>query len=285
MVGGVRDPHLAQYRKRSLCFDAQDIYVWRKDVVRGAKIEESIVSGPNPAGGAYVPSLDDRVMEVRQFVMGRKTLGAIAGEFGLYGYEKERPESSESENAIRAMRGSIKVEPTKDKLFIVLSFLSEDPIMARDVAGKLGDLFIEETLKDRERGVEAAEEFLEQELKRAKSDLEAKEKVISEFKQQHLGELPQQIDANLHKLDRLQDDMKSQSDLAQTLSSRLIQLDKAIRDYEETGEASDVPGISGTTKKTRIQGLLGLRTSSDEWLSFRRCTKTLIRISFKSKKS
>ncbi len=217
----------------------------------GAKIEESIVSGPNPAGGTYVPSLDDRVMEVRQFVMGRKTLGAIAGEFGLFGYEKERPESSESENAIRAMRGSIKVEPTKDKLFIVLSFLSEDPIIARDVAGKLGDRFIEETLKDRERGVEAAEEFLDQELKRAKSDLEVKEKVISEFKQQHLGELPQQIDANLHKLDRLQDDMKSQSDLAQTLSSRLIQLDKAIRDYEETGEASDVPGVSGSTKRNK----------------------------------
>ncbi|MFZ1504066.1 MAG: hypothetical protein WAS50_12995, partial [Nitrospira sp.] len=84
----------------------------------GAKIEESIVSGPNPAGGGYAPTLEDRVMEVRQFVMGRKTLGQIAGEFGLFGYEKEHPEAAESENAIRAMRGSIKVEPTKDKLFI-----------------------------------------------------------------------------------------------------------------------------------------------------------------------
>ncbi len=215
----------------------------------GAKIEESIVSGPNPAGMGYAPTLDDRVMEVRQFVMGRKTLGQIAGEFGLFGYEKERPDSAESENAVRAMRGSIKVEPTKDKLFITLSFSNEDPIIARDVTSRLSDLFIEETLKDRERGVEAAEDFLGLEMKHAKSELEAKEKIISEFKQLHLGELPQQIDANLRKLDRLQEDMRSQSEQSQSLASRLVQIDKSIKDYEETGEIGSDSSLGGTSKR------------------------------------
>ena len=215
----------------------------------GAKIEESIVSGPSP-GGAYAPTLEDRVMEVRQFVMGRKTLGQIAGEFGLFGYEKDHPDAPESENAIRAMRGSVKVEPTKDKLFITLSFMNEDPIIARDVTSRLSDLFIEETLKDRERGVEAAEDFLGLELKHAKAELEVKEKIISEFKQQHLGELPQQIDANLRKLDRLQDDMRSQSEQAQNLVNRLSQIDKSIKDYEETGEVSDSPA-GGTAKRNK----------------------------------
>ena len=217
----------------------------------GAKIEESIVSGPNPAGMGYTPTLDDRVMEVRQFVMGRKTLGQIAGEFGLFGYEKDRPDGSESENAIRAMRGSIKVEPTKDKLFITLSFSNEDPIIARDVTSRLSDLFIEETLKDRERGVEAAEDFLGLELKHAKSELEAKEKIISEFKQLHLGELPQQIDANLRKLDRLQEDMRSQSEQSQSLASRLVQIDKSIKDYEETGEIGSDSPIGGSSKRNK----------------------------------
>ncbi len=217
----------------------------------GAKIEESIVSGPNPAGMGYAPTLDDRVMEVRQFVMGRKTLGQIAGEFGLFGYDKERPDSAESENAVRAMRGSIKVEPTKDKLFITLSFSNEDPIIARDVTSRLSDLFIEETLKDRERGVEAAEDFLGLEMKHAKSELEAKEKIISEFKQLHLGELPQQIDANLRKLDRLQEDMRSQSEQSQSLASRLVQIDKSIKDYEETGEIGSDSPIGGSSKRNK----------------------------------
>ena len=217
----------------------------------GAKIEESIVSGPSP-GGAYAPTLEDRVMEVRQFVMGRKTLGQIAGEFGLFGYEKDHPDAAGSENAIRAMRGSVRVEPTKDKLFITLSFMNEDPIIARDVTSRLSDLFIEETLKDRERGVEAAEDFLGLELKHAKAELEVKEKIISEFKQQHLGELPQQIDANLRKLDRLQDDMRSQSEQAQNVVSRLGQIDKSIKDYEETGEVSDSGGGTKRNKDPRL---------------------------------
>ena len=217
----------------------------------GAKIEESIVSGPNPSGVGYTPSLDDRVMEVRQFVMGRKTLGQIAGEFGLFGYEKEHQDAPESENAVRAMRGSIKVEPTKDKLFITLSFSSEDPIIARDVTSRLSDLFIEETLKDRERGVEAAEDFLGLELKHAKAELEVKEKIISEFKQQHLGELPQQIDANLRKLDRLQEDMRSQGEQSQSLANRLVQIDKSIKDYEETGEVSNDSLPGGSTKRSK----------------------------------
>lgn len=217
----------------------------------GAKIEESIVSGPNPAGGVYTPTLDDRVMEVRQFVMGRNTLGQIAGEFGLFGYERDRPDSTGSENAIRAMRGSIKVEPTKDKLFITLSFSSEDPIIARDVTSRLSDLFIEETLKDRERGVEAAEDFLGLELKHAKAELEAKEKIISEFKQQHLGELPQQIDANLRKLDRLQEDIRSHNEQSQSLANRLVQLDKSIKDYEETGEVSSDSPTGASTKRNK----------------------------------
>ncbi|HJR76075.1 MAG TPA: AAA family ATPase [Nitrospiraceae bacterium] len=217
--------------------------------VEGAKIQESLVKGDPISGANYVPTLEDRAMEVRQFLMGRKLLSQVGAEFNLYGYDKDRPDSQASENAIRAIRGGIKVEPTKDKLFIVVSFADEDATLARDVTTRIADLFIEETLREREQGVVAAEEFLQQEIIRAKAELEVKEKVISEYKQQHLGELPQQIDANLHKLDRLQDDMKAQNEMVQTLSNRLDHLDKAIKSYEETGEEGDIPGSS--TKRNR----------------------------------
>ena len=60
------------------------------------------MSGPSPGGGAYAPTLENQVMEVQQFVMGRKTLGQI-GEFGLFGYEKDHPDTA-GKNAIRAMK-------------------------------------------------------------------------------------------------------------------------------------------------------------------------------------
>ena len=88
-------------------------------------------------------------------------------------------------------------------------------------------------------------------MKHAKSELEAKEKIISEFKQLHLGELPQQIDANLRKLDRLQEDMRSQSEQSQSLASRLVQIDKSIKDYEETGEIGSDSPIGGSSKRNK----------------------------------
>ena len=46
-------------------------------------------------------------------------------------------------------------------------------------------------------------EFLDDELRRLKLELEKKEEQISQFKTAHIGELPQQTDANLRALDRL----------------------------------------------------------------------------------
>ena len=72
------------------------------------------------------------------------------------------------------------------------------------------------------------------ELKHAKAELEAKEKIISEFKQQHLGELPQQIDEP-EEVRSFAGDIRSHNEQSQSLANRLVQLDKSIKDYEETG--------------------------------------------------
>jgi polysaccharide chain length determinant protein (PEP-CTERM system associated) len=219
--------------------------------VEGPKIRESAVKGTSQDGGYSAPNLEDRVVEIRGFLIGRKVLSQVASQFHLYDYDSNNPESPKSENAIRALRGGIKVEGAKDKTHVVVSFLHEDPGMSQSITARLAELLVEETQREREEGYIAAEEFLDNELVRAKSELEAKEKVISHFKQEHLGELPQQLEANLRTLDRLQADMKSQNELAQGLHDRLAMQEKAIRLYEETGdtnELSDLPG-SGAKRK------------------------------------
>ncbi len=44
---------------------------------------------------------------------------------------------------------------------------------------------------------------------RAKGELERKEDEIRQFKSKHMGKLPQQIEANLRALDRLQSDLNA----------------------------------------------------------------------------
>src|SRR5207247_1835189 len=88
-----------------------------------------------------------------------------------------------------------------------LILVADEKILEQYVTAKLTSQFIEENLRVREQLVEGATEFLEQELRLAKDRLEQQEQLISGFKTKYMGELPQQTDANLHALDRLQTDL------------------------------------------------------------------------------
>jgi capsular exopolysaccharide synthesis family protein len=118
-------------------------------------------------------------------------------------------------------------------------------MMAMKVTAKLASQFIEENLRVREQFVEGASEFLVQELAKAKLGLEVQEQAISNFRKKYMGELPQQMEANLRGLDRIQSDIGATTEAIQTLSDRIALHEKAIRDYETTGATT--PGLGGGT--------------------------------------
>ncbi|PYX54802.1 MAG: hypothetical protein DMG73_18640, partial [Acidobacteria bacterium] len=118
---------------------------------------------------------------------------------------------------------------------------------AMKVTAKLTSQFIEENLKAREQLVEGATEFLEQELRLAKDRLEQQEQSISAFKTKYMGELPQQTDANLHALDRLQSDLIAVNENIHRLTDRQNMIQKSIREYQATGatSAGSTTGVGG----------------------------------------
>src|SRR5262249_4386399 len=151
------------------------------------------------------------------------------------GYEKEEPDSTSSVNALRKIRHDVGINMAQES-FLSLSFMHESPLMARDVTTRLASLFIAENLKGREEVVEGTTDFLMNELTTVKAELEVKEKAIERFKKEHMGELPQQIEANIRTLDRLQDEQRAQSDTEQSLNTRLTSIDKELRGgYDESG--------------------------------------------------
>ena len=83
-----------------------------------------------------------------------------------------------------------------------VSFMHPDPMTAMRVTARIADKFIQENSREREKDVEGTVESLDDELQRLKLELEKKEEQISQFKTAHIGELPQQTDANLRALDR-----------------------------------------------------------------------------------
>jgi capsular exopolysaccharide synthesis family protein len=80
-----------------------------------------------------------------------------------------------------------------------------------------------------------ASEFIEQELAMAKERLEAQERSISLFKTKYMGELPEQVQANLSTLDRLSLQHGTTIDSLQRAADRLSVIEKTFKEYEALG--------------------------------------------------
>src|SRR5438552_262762 len=178
-------------------------------LVEGQKIPESYVKG------IIESNIEGRLIMIKQQVMSRTMLSRVVDEFKLYQAEVAR---DGVEGVIERMRNSVKVETVGNALAsksveaFSISFEDRDPTVAMKVTSRLAAQFIEENLKVREQFVEGASEFLEQELAKSKGGLEAQEQVISDYKKRHMGELPQQMEASLRALDRLQDELNRTSE-------------------------------------------------------------------------
>jgi polysaccharide chain length determinant protein (PEP-CTERM system associated) len=120
----------------------------------------------------------------------------------------------------------------------VVSVLHQDPKTAMQVTARIADKFIEENNKEREKEVEGTGEFLDEELRSLKRELEKKEEIISSFKKSHQGDLPQQTDANLRALDRVEAEITTANESLQRHSDRLGTLQQEVHLYRATGQQS-----------------------------------------------
>jgi polysaccharide chain length determinant protein (PEP-CTERM system associated) len=202
-------------------------------MIENQKIPEDYVKG---IGGA---SIEQRLTMIQQQVMSRTILSQILDEYDLYGRQVER---EGHESAIDTLRKMIKVETVgtlgasgKSVEAVTLSFAHEDPTTAMKVTAKLASLFIEENVKVREQLVTGVSVFLEQELSEAKKALETQEEAISKYKTKYMGQLPEQMEANLRTLDRLQMELTGADDLLHRQSDRLSRVEKSIKEYEASG--------------------------------------------------
>lgn len=211
-------------------------------LIEQQKIPDDYVKG---IGGG---SIEERVTMIQQQVMSRTLLSQTMEEFKLYGGQVEQ---AGLEFAIEGMRKAIKVETVgtagargKSVEAITISFSHDNPTTAMQVTAKLASLFIEENLKVREQLVTGVSAFLELELQDAKKALEAQEQAISQYKSKHIGLLPEQMEANLRALDRLQTDLSATDELLHSLTDRVSLAEKSIKEYEASGTTN---GVSGTT--------------------------------------
>ena len=214
-------------------------------LIENQKIPDDYVKG---IGGA---SIEERLTMIQQQVMSRTLLSQIIEEFKLY---EGQVDQEVLESSIEGMRKAIKVETVgtigargKSVETITISFSNKNPMTAMKVTAKLASLFIEENLKVREQLVTGVSTFLELELHDAKKALEAQEQAISQYKSKHIGLLPEQMEANLRSLDRLQTDLNATDELTHSLTDKVSLVEKSIKEYEASGTTQGASGATATS--------------------------------------
>jgi polysaccharide chain length determinant protein (PEP-CTERM system associated) len=153
-------------------------------------------------------TLGDRINTIRQQVTSRTNLESLIKTFSLYSANTAVEPEMLMQDKVELMARNIEVNVHRGTAFTI-SFIYDNPKKVTQVTNALTSNFIDANLRVREEQSIGTTEFLETELERFKKILATKEGVLTEFKQQRMGELPEDLDTNLRLMDQLGQKMAS----------------------------------------------------------------------------
>ncbi|MFA5810643.1 MAG: GNVR domain-containing protein [Thermoleophilia bacterium] len=177
----------------------------------------------------------DRLKMLQQDILSRSRLLGVINELDLF---KEESRKMSSNAMVDKVRKRIDME-IEGKNSFILFFQHENPEVAMRVTSRLGSFFVEENIRSREATAQETSKFLADEVQETRKRLEAQEEKLKRYKLQFGGELPQQEQANLNRLQRLQDQIKNNSDAIARLADRKVFLEAQISNIERNTRGQD----------------------------------------------
>jgi uncharacterized protein involved in exopolysaccharide biosynthesis len=187
---------------------------------------------------------NDRLQVIEQRVMTNQNLSDIIDRFGLY---PDMIADTPRSEIIKKMRDKIDMEivsadlsanqkPTPQQqqaasIAFTVSFDSQDPQTAQQVAGRLTDLYLAENVQSRQEKATGTAEFMNQQSQKLYADVQDIEKRLMDFKGKNAGALPEQLDTNMQILGQMQQTLmqnrRDSASLAQKktfLESQLVEI-------------------------------------------------------------
>jgi polysaccharide chain length determinant protein (PEP-CTERM system associated) len=189
--------------------------------------------------------LQERLQSITQQILSRTRLLRIIDGKQLYG---DLHKQMSADDQVERMRKDIGIELVRDGQGRVnafnVSYSCRDPRIAQQVTSQLTDLFISENLEVRQRQSEDTTKFLEAQMEAARESLSQQEEKIREFKGQHVGELPAQVESNLQILSGLQSQLRTEEDALNTARQQRV-YQQSLADQYRSFRVSTVPGEGG----------------------------------------
>ena len=220
----------------------------------------TIMVDPQQVPDRYVSTtvVDDpseRLNLITQEVLSTSRLDSVIEKLNLY----PRLRKQKGHDAtIDLMRSNIQIQTKhtggNGPSSFTITFEANAAPVAAMVANELADTFIQSHLQSRQQRVEGTTAFLSDELAQTRRNLEIQEKQISEYRMQHLGEMPDQMQANLQALAQFQAQL-------QAVTEQLSHLDEERIILERVPDSivSATPGLS--SPRVTLQSQINLAES------------------------
>lgn len=205
---------------------------------------------------------NDRLQVIQQRVMTSQHLNEIIDRFGLYPEEqKTMPRSA----LINKMRSQVELEVVSANLSgqqqqrrqqpqasiaFTLSFSSEDPNVAQQVANRLTDLYLAENDRTRQEKAAGTTQFLGEQAHKLYADVQALEKRLLDLRSKYNGSLPEQFAMNTQLLNQ------AQAQLMQLRSEQQILTDKKSYLQSQLGTISPYTPMTSNGRPATPQAQL-----------------------------
>ncbi len=172
---------------------------------------------------------DQRVQMIGQRTRSASNLERIIDKFDLYSEELRR---DGLEKVLVRMRKAIGLEmisadvmdprsgrPVQANIAFRLSYEYANPGMAQRVANELVELYLSENQKNRTRLASETATFLAEESEKLQRRINNLENRLADFKESHVGALPEQMSLNLQLMERI--------------DNQLLEIDREMRSLDE----------------------------------------------------
>jgi polysaccharide chain length determinant protein (PEP-CTERM system associated) len=208
-----------------------------------------LVEQPSVPEKYVVSNIDSDIQHqldsITQQILSRTRLVRIIDNLGLYAQDRKR---KSADDLVDTMRKDIEIELSHgdDRKLSAFNiyYASRDPKMAQAATSELANLFITENLEQRQERSENTTKFLGDQLDQARAKLAAQEAKLRVFKDQHLGELPNQTQSNLQILAGLQSQVQANQDSLNRAKQQNTYLESLINQYRAMDHGSK-PGEGG----------------------------------------
>lgn len=177
----------------------------------------------------------DRLNTITQEILSQSRLEQVIRELNIY---PQFQGNNNIESAVAGMRKAFEIKMHSGQgqtlSSFTISYYGPEPKTVMLVTNRLASLFIEENSMDRELRAERTSQFLSKEMLALEEQLRKKEDDIRHYKQRYMGQLPQQLEANLRIHDRLHQELQAVRESIRATEEKLAFLKSKMEEFKQS---------------------------------------------------